>query len=176
LSEPERNELFIERGTLLGALVDSVQDVRARHDELKSDAVLLADHTDERGDTLAGLATIAANNANARTVANGGITFTELMFPNAVSGHSLGISGSYKTPVFDPNVKQPGAQELANKQMYGKSSILVEKGYQPRLPLDLTHELYGNSLNEPAPVSVLNRIKFLRSSYVLTSVVESRTT
>jgi len=43
----------------------------------------------------------------------------------------------------------------------GKSSALVEQGYQPRLPLDLSSELYGNSLHEQAPVPVLKRIKFM---------------
>jgi hypothetical protein len=117
LSESQRNELLIERGTLLGALVDSAQDVRDRHAALESVAALLADHTDARGDNPAGLATIAAKNANARTVANGGIKFTELLLPQPVPGSS-GIPGPYKSPVFDPNVEQPGAQELADKKMY----------------------------------------------------------
>jgi hypothetical protein len=99
MSESHGNELLIERGTLLGALVDSVQDVRARQAALESAAALLADHTDARSDNPAGLATIAAKNANARTVANGGIKFTELMFPQPVpgtlSGHSSGIPDQY---------------------------------------------------------------------------------
>ena len=58
----------------------------------------------------------------------------------------------------------------------GKSSILVEKGYQPRLPLDLTHELYGNNLNEPTPVAVLKRIKLLGDMHkdCLESIHEAR--
>ena len=122
MSEAQKNQLLIERGTLLQAMVDSLQEVRARHTNLESAAALLADHTDARGDNPAGLATIAARNANARTVANGGIKFTELMFPQPVPGtlsaHSSGIPDKYQPDVFDPNVEQPGAQELANKSMY----------------------------------------------------------
>ena len=136
LSEAKKNQLLIERGTLLQAMVDSLQEVRARHTNLESAAALLADHTDARGDNPAGLASIAARNAEARSVANGGIKFTELLFPQSVPGTLSahkdacgiwnGIPGKYGPPtaewhgpdVFDPNVERPDAQELANKQMY----------------------------------------------------------
>jgi hypothetical protein len=125
LSETERNELLIERGVLLGAMVESISDVRSRHDDITSAAVLLADQSDARGDTPAGLATIAANNANARAVAAaGGVRFTDFLFLAATSSAS-GIPGpykQYKPNVFDPNVEHPSQQELANKQMYDNIS------------------------------------------------------
>jgi hypothetical protein len=57
-----------------------------------------------------------------------------------------------------------------------KLSFLVGKGHQPRLPLDLTHELYGNNLNEPTPVAVLKRIKLLGDMHkdCLESIHEAR--
>jgi hypothetical protein len=48
LSETERNELLIERGALLSAMVDSISDVRSRNDDITSAAVLLADQSDRR--------------------------------------------------------------------------------------------------------------------------------